>query len=141
MSKDIVWDYGRLVKPNNYIKVQCRKCKKILYRGINRHKQHIASVGGEVVKCFSTINERHLYGENLEAAKMKKVNKKQADYEARKEDQISEEREAKNLKLSLVSSKKPRVRGTLDRMVNVGKLKQTVMNEAELKKWKWLTKS
>lgn len=71
-SKDIGWDYDKFVKLNNYREVQCRKCKKIMYRRINRHKQHIIGMGGKVAKCFlETDEKRRLYRENLDTAKMK----------------------------------------------------------------------
>lgn len=122
--KDIKWNYVRLVKPNNYREMQYRKCNKILYGRINRFKQHITDVGREVAKCFSIIDEKRCFRrENPNAMKMKKVENKRADFEAQQEDQISEEREAEDPKLSLVGSKKPRVTGPLDRMVDGGKLK------------------
>lgn len=40
--------------------------------------------------------ERHPYRENLEATKIKKVDKKKAEYEARQELQLSEERETED---------------------------------------------
>lgn len=61
-----------------------------MYGGINWLKKQIAGVGGEVAKCVSATNvKRHLCRENLEAAKMMKVDKKWTDNEARQEIQIS----------------------------------------------------
>ena len=41
-SKDIGWEYGRLMKRDSYSEVQCKKCSKHFSKGANKIKQHIA---------------------------------------------------------------------------------------------------
>lgn len=101
--------------------------------GINRLKQHITSIGGEVQcrrrtknsewriqstqatyywywwgrkhVCCGNDKERCICNENLELAK--KVEKEKAEYELREEVQFSVEREDEDPELSLIDSKKP----------------------------------
>ncbi|XP_071699672.1 uncharacterized protein [Rutidosis leptorrhynchoides] len=50
-SDDIGWDYAILVDPTNLQKVQCKLCGKVISAGINRLKQHIAGIKGNVQIC------------------------------------------------------------------------------------------
>ncbi|ONK72811.1 uncharacterized protein A4U43_C04F23480 [Asparagus officinalis] len=65
------------------------------------------------------------------AIKMRKNDKKKAKYEMRQEVRISDEREEEAPELASIGSKKPRVSGSLDKMVADGKIKQSVLNKIE----------
>ncbi|XP_076910441.1 uncharacterized protein LOC143568088 [Bidens hawaiensis] len=56
-SNDPGWDYGILTDPNNKDKVKCTLCNKPMSRGINRLKQHIAQIKGNVAPCSEATKE------------------------------------------------------------------------------------
>lgn len=83
---------------------------------------------------MQTDEDRSICRENLEQIKKKKVDKKRADFELRQEVCISEERES--VDAELISDKRPRVVGPLNKLVDDGKWKQASLNEGERKKYR-----
>ena len=72
----------------------------------------------------------------LQEPHRKKEEKREQENKMRQKVQISEERESKEPEFAIVGSKKTHVFGPLDKMVGDEKLKQTVINEGERKKWR-----
>lgn len=99
--------------------------------GTKRLKQCNAGIGRKVSTCvLATDEDMHIYKENLEGIKMKKVNKWKTDYELYEGVLISVDRETINP--ILISEHRPCVNGPL----NSGwwKWKHTTINEGE--KWR-----
>lgn len=65
------------------------------------------------------------------------LRKKKVDFNLREEIQLVDEREAQEeFDLSLIGSKRSRVLGPMNRMLDQEKLKQSTLNEGESKVWK-----
>ncbi|KAM0872287.1 hypothetical protein ACQ4PT_038817 [Festuca glaucescens] len=62
-STDPGWDYGYMVTPGNSNIVKCNLCGKVTQGGIKRHKEHLASTGGDALGCprASTQLRREIY--------------------------------------------------------------------------------
>nr|XP_043624823.1 uncharacterized protein LOC122596332 isoform X2 [Erigeron canadensis] len=56
-SNDIGWDYGVCPDPNNWGKIKCNLCSKVVSGGITRLKQHIGNVTGQVSSCPNSTKE------------------------------------------------------------------------------------
>lgn len=79
-SDDVGWKYGDLENENKLERVKCNKCDKEMGGGINRLKQHIEGITGEVTACLkSTKEEQSICRNAINDAKNKKRNKKQKE--------------------------------------------------------------
>lgn len=55
---DITWQHCSKVDPTNRSKVQCNYCKKIMFGGINRMKNHLGGTKKDVAPC--PVAEDHI---------------------------------------------------------------------------------
>ncbi|KAK1258722.1 hypothetical protein QJS04_geneDACA019298 [Acorus gramineus] len=56
-STDPGWKYGYLMSKSDTNSVTCRLCSKIIKGGINRLKQHLAHIRGNVAPCKQVDEE------------------------------------------------------------------------------------
>ncbi|PWA51517.1 zinc finger, BED-type [Artemisia annua] len=76
-SADVGWEYGYLADPDHVDKVKCNLCGKIVSGGVNRLKQHIAGIPGQVTACPKSTTEQQMKCRNaLNEVKIKKKKKK-----------------------------------------------------------------
>ncbi|ONK75753.1 uncharacterized protein A4U43_C03F20170 [Asparagus officinalis] len=50
-STDMRWNYGKLMKKDCHLTMQCKKWMKVMKEGVNHLKQHIAGIRGEIKGC------------------------------------------------------------------------------------------
>ncbi|KAK1397683.1 hypothetical protein POM88_007546 [Heracleum sosnowskyi] len=85
-SEDVGWEYGELVNAASNNKLRYKLCKKEMYGGINRLKQHIAHIRGNVRPCKRlTPLDREKCKKALKELKKKKVENKERIQEVRDE--------------------------------------------------------
>ncbi|KAL6506028.1 hypothetical protein OROHE_022747 [Orobanche hederae] len=88
-SEDVGWEYGELVNGVSNNKVRYKLCKQEMYGGVNRLKQHIAHIRGNVRPCNrSTPLDKEKCKRALEELKKKKVERKEHVQEVRGEVRI-----------------------------------------------------
>ncbi|XBI55818.1 hypothetical protein VPH35_037546 [Triticum aestivum] len=50
-SDNMGWEFATLIYPLDLSRVKCKLCGKEMFGGINRMKQHIAQIRGQVTPC------------------------------------------------------------------------------------------
>jgi len=79
-STDIGWEYGVLADPNKLDKVKCLLCGKLMSGGVNRLKQHIAQITGNVAPCPKATKDDQIKCRNaINEVKGKKKGKQEDD--------------------------------------------------------------
>lgn len=56
-STDLHCQLGKLIALNNHNDIQCKKCHQIVQDGINKLKQHITRIKGNVRSCSGSTDE------------------------------------------------------------------------------------
>ncbi|TXG51052.1 hypothetical protein EZV62_023576 [Acer yangbiense] len=83
-SNDIGWEFGQLIDPRNLDKVKCKLCGKTFSGGINRLKEHVGHLKGNVSSCPRSTKENiDTCRKAIEDAKNKKRNKRKEEDEIR----------------------------------------------------------
>ncbi|KAL6493760.1 hypothetical protein OROGR_032095 [Orobanche gracilis] len=112
-SEDVGWEYGELVNAASNNKVRCKLCKQEMYGGVNRLKQHIGHIRGNVRPCNrSTPLDREKCKRALEELKKKKVERKERVQEVRDEVHIGNDED--DVVEIDGSTKNPRSLGPMD---------------------------
>ncbi|OVA19676.1 zinc finger protein [Macleaya cordata] len=77
---DIAWEWGELKDPNNKKHVTCRLCAKSMHGGINRLKEHLLQIRGNVTSCpKATIEIMKKLRESMSSKKLKRAMKDKID--------------------------------------------------------------
>ncbi|KAK2652825.1 hypothetical protein Ddye_012681 [Dipteronia dyeriana] len=104
-SDDIGWEFGHLIDPSNFDRVECKLCGKKFGGRVYRLKKHIAHISGNVAKCpRSTKEDQDRCKKAIESVRNKKKIKHKEERELRAEvdiDRIEEEEEIKGLRLDV----------------------------------------
>ncbi|TXG53907.1 hypothetical protein EZV62_019163 [Acer yangbiense] len=118
-SDDIGWEFGHLIDPSNFDRVECKLCGKKFGGGVYRLKQHIAHISGNVSKCLrSTKEDQDKCKKAIEDARNKKKNKYKEEREIRAEvNIIGIEEEGEEIE-GLGPRKKPNFLGPMDKFTS-----------------------
>ncbi|KAK2656297.1 hypothetical protein Ddye_009349 [Dipteronia dyeriana] len=57
---DVGWEFGILIDEKNPDKVQCTLCKKVFSGGVDRLKEHVTNIVGNVVSCRKASKDNQL---------------------------------------------------------------------------------
>ncbi|OVA16069.1 hypothetical protein BVC80_8599g8 [Macleaya cordata] len=77
---DIAWEWGELKDPNNKKHVTYRLCAKSIHGGINRLKEHLLQIRGNVTSCpKATIEIMKKFRESMSSKKLKRAMKDRID--------------------------------------------------------------
>ncbi|KAK1403892.1 hypothetical protein POM88_003497 [Heracleum sosnowskyi] len=139
-SNDVGWDYGELTVPKNNDKVKCNLCNKAFSGGINRLKQHIAGIRGNVKPCpKSTPLDKSKCLQALEETKKRRHDKKERIEEVMDEVAISKDGDDV-VELDSAGSKPMRPLGPMDQFAraidpdaSLRKTRQQNINDALFK--------
>lgn len=92
---DVGWEYGFPCDPNRPLRVKCKLCDKEMGGGVNRLKQHIAHVKGNVTGCpKSTDEDKIKCKKSLDSPQEKKAAKRAREEEVRNDVTIEEKESA-----------------------------------------------
>ncbi|KAK2654060.1 hypothetical protein Ddye_013916 [Dipteronia dyeriana] len=115
-SNDIGWEFGILIDEKNPDKVQCTLCKKVFFGGVNRLKEHVANIVGNVVPCRKASKDNQLRCRQvIMDAKNKKKNKKKEVEEVKVDVSIGGEEDLEEIGLPRKTSK---LLGPMDEFAN-----------------------
>jgi transposase len=79
-SDDMGWEFAMLIDPDDLQRVQCKLCGKEMSGGVNRMKQHIGQIRGQVTPCLVANAEQQARCKAaFEAPQKKKLKEKQAE--------------------------------------------------------------
>ncbi|KAM0848438.1 hypothetical protein ACQ4PT_054381 [Festuca glaucescens] len=114
-SDDMAWEFAELFDPDDLQRVRCKLCGKEMSRGVNRMKQHIAQIRGQVTPCLVTNADQQARCKAAFEApqKRKKLKEKQAE-EVRAEVTIDAEDDEE---LNAVGKGDPKNAGPMDQYV------------------------
>ena len=118
-SDDIGWEFGHLIDPTNFDRVECKLCGKKFGGGVYRLKQHVAHISGNVSKCLrSTKEDQEKCKKAIEDAKNKKKKKCREEQEIRAEVDIFGIEEEEEEIEGLGPRKKPNFLGPMDKFTS-----------------------
>jgi hypothetical protein len=114
-SDDMGWEFAMLIDPDDLQRVQCKLCGKEMSGGVNRMKQHIGQIRGQVTPCLVANAEQQARCKAaFEAPQKRKKLKEKQEEEVRAEVTIDVEDDAE---LNAIGKGDPKNAGPMDKYV------------------------